>query len=102
MAGLLCKNRALFPQSTSVMSLAWSGSGSAIPLYTASFCQTLAEVEAPTGEIKSIIGLALAHWGCGALRVSVTGPSSWSCVSGVAGWACPAPVLHLRDNNLPP
>merc|ERR1712184_173660 len=28
-------------------------------LYRASFCQTLAEVEAPTGEIKSIIGLAL-------------------------------------------
>ena len=33
MAGLLCKNRALFAQSTSVMSLAArSGSGSAIPL----------------------------------------------------------------------
>merc|ERR1719446_1427025 len=28
-------------------------------LYRASFCQTLAEVEAPTGEMKSIIGLAL-------------------------------------------
>ena len=28
-------------------------------LYRASFCQTLAEVEAPTGEWKSIIGLTL-------------------------------------------
>jgi len=28
-------------------------------LYRASFCQTLAEVEAPTGEWKSIIGIAL-------------------------------------------
>ena len=68
----------------------------------ASFCQTLAEVEAPTGEIKSIIGLALAHWGCGVIRVSVTGRSRSSRVSGVAGWACPAPVLRPRVNNLPP
>jgi cytochrome c oxidase subunit 4 len=29
-------------------------------LYRASFCQTFAEVEAPTGEWKGIIGLALA------------------------------------------
>merc|ERR1712055_549035 len=28
-------------------------------LYRASFCQTLAEVEAPTGERKSVIGLTL-------------------------------------------
>ena len=28
-------------------------------LYRASFCQTLAEVEAPTGEAKSIIGCVL-------------------------------------------
>ena len=28
-------------------------------LYRASFCQTLAEVEAPTGEWKSIIGMTL-------------------------------------------
>lgn len=36
-------------------------------LYRASFCQTLAEVEAPTGEWKSIIGICLSGFAVGLL-----------------------------------
>merc|ERR1712076_220635 len=48
-------------------------------LYRASFCQTLAEIEAPTGEWKSIvgctlIGISIGLWGYLWMKAVVYGP----------------------------
>merc|ERR1712080_609391 len=88
-------------------------------LYRASFCQTLAEVEAPTGEWKSIIGIALIGlslglWGFLFLAVyayepvsdSVTNPervrlslTGWLLSEWIRSMGLPQTMTTRRDNG---